>query len=59
MSNVCLAWQYAKGVASPIVGITKEKYLDDVLNAMNIGLSEEEVACIDELYVPHPITCNR
>ena len=59
MSNICLAWQYAKGVASPIVGITKEKYLDDVLNAMNVGLSEEEVACIDELYVPHPITCNR
>ena len=59
MSNIALAWQYAKGVASPIVGITKEKYLDDVLNAMNIELSEEEVVYIDELYVSHPITCNR
>ena len=59
MSNICLAWQYAKGVASPIVGITKEKYLDDTINALEIELTEDEVAYIDELYIPHPITCNR
>ncbi|MBR5754319.1 MAG: aldo/keto reductase [Erysipelotrichaceae bacterium] len=59
MSNICLAWQFAKGVASPIVGITKERYLDDTINAMDIELDEEEIAYIDELYIPHPITCNR
>ena len=59
MSNICLAWQYVKGVASPIVGITKEKYLDDTIHALEIELSQEDVAYIDELYLPHPITCNR
>lgn len=59
MGNIALAWQYAKGVASPIVGITKEKYLDDVMNALEVELSEEEIRYIDELYLPHPITCNR
>ena len=59
MSCICLAWQYAKGVAAPIIGITKEKYLEDVLDCFSVHLSREEVACIDELYVPHPIVCNR
>ena len=59
MGNIALAWQYAKGVASPIVGITKEKYLDDVTNTLEVELGEEEIRYIDELYIPHPITCNR
>ena len=59
MSNICLAWQYHKGVASPIVGITKQKYLDDVLDCFNVRLSDDEVRYLDELYVPHQINCNR
>ena len=59
MSNICLAWQFAKGVASPIVGITKEKYLEDTIRALDVELTADEVAYIDELYIPHPITCNR
>ena len=59
MTNICLAWQFAKDVASPIIGITKEKYLDDALNAFNIKLSKEDVEYIDELYIPHQINCNR
>ena len=59
MANICLAWQYAKGVASPIIGITKQTYLDDAVNCFNVRLTTEDVAYLDELYVPHPITCNR
>ena len=59
MSNIALAWQFAKGVASPIIGITKQKYLDDTLNCFNIKLSAEDIAYLEELYVPHPINCNR
>lgn len=59
MTNICLAWQFAKNVASPIIGVTKEKYLDDTLNAFNIKLSEEDIKYIDELYIPHQINCNR
>ena len=59
MSAVALNWQFRKGVASPIIGITKMKYLDDALKVFDFELSDEETAFIDELYVPHPITCNR
>ena len=59
MTNICLAWQYAKGVASPIVGITKQKHLDDALNCFNITLTNDDINYLDELYVTHPINCNR
>ena len=59
MSAIALAWQYRKGVASPIIGVTKLRYLDDALKALDVKLSDEEVSYIDELYLPHPITCNR
>lgn len=29
MSQIAIAWQWAKGVASPIIGATKTKYLDE------------------------------
>ena len=59
MSNIALAWQYKKGVASPIIGITKLKYLDDAMKVFDIELTDEDVRYLDELYVPHPITSNR
>ncbi|MBQ6478850.1 MAG: aldo/keto reductase [Erysipelotrichaceae bacterium] len=59
MTNICLAWQYAKNVDSPIIGITKEKYLDDAMNCFNVKLSPEDVAYLEELYLPHPINSNR
>ncbi|MBQ6493023.1 MAG: aldo/keto reductase [Erysipelotrichaceae bacterium] len=59
MSNICMAWQFAKGVAAPIIGVTKEKYLDDALNCFSVHLSEEDIRYLEELYVPHQINCNR
>lgn len=59
MTNVCLAWEFAKGNDSPIIGITKEKYLDDALNCFNIKLTNEDIKYLEELYVTHPIQCNR
>lgn len=59
MSNIAMAWQYAKGVVSPIVGITKLKYLDDIVNCFNIKLTNEDIKYLEELYVPHKINCNR
>lgn len=55
MSQIALAWQWAKGVIAPIVGATKETYLDDAAEALQIQLTAEEVAYLEELYVPHPI----
>lgn len=59
MTNVCLAWEFAKGAASPIIGVTKEKYLDDALNAFNITLNDEDIKYLEEIYIPHQINCNR
>ena len=55
MTAITFAWHFKKGVASPIVGATKVKYLDDAAAAFGVPLTEEDVAFIDELYVPHKI----
>ena len=55
MSEIAIAWHFAKGVASPIIGATKEKYIDDATAALDVKLSDEDVAYLEELYVPHPI----
>ncbi len=55
MSQIALAWQWAKGVASPIVGATKPAYLTDATEALKLKLTEEDVAYLEEMYVPHPI----
>ena len=55
MTQIALAWQLAKGVASPIIGVTKEKYLDDAIGTFDVKLSKEDIAYLEELYVPHKI----
>ena len=42
-------------MASPIVGATKASYLDDATGALDVKLSAEDVAYIEEPYVPHRI----
>ncbi len=54
-AQVALAWLWQKGIDSPIVGVTKEKYLDDFVGAFGFELSDEEMAFLDELYRPHAI----
>lgn len=55
MTAVTFAWHFAKGVASPIIGATKEKYLDDAVSAFDVNLTQEDIAYIDEPYIPHKI----
>ena len=59
MANICLAWQFYKGVSSPIIGATKQKHLLDALNCFDVILDEEDVRYLEELYIPHPIVANR
>ena len=56
MTQITLAWHFAKGVASPVIGATKTKYLDDAAGAFNVALTKEDVEYIDELYMPHKIS---
>ena len=55
MTAITFAWHFKKGVASPIVGATKAKYLDDAAAAFDVELTDEDVTFIDEPYLPHKI----
>ncbi|PHO08148.1 aldo/keto reductase [Thermoanaerobacterium thermosaccharolyticum] len=55
MTQISLAWHFAKGVTAPIIGVTKAKYLDDAVGALNVKLTDDDIAYLEELYVPHKI----
>ncbi len=54
MTEVALAWLLTK-VASPVVGATKSHHVDGAVAAVGLQLSEDEVAYLEEPYVPHAI----
>ncbi|BAP86333.1 NADP-dependent aryl-alcohol dehydrogenase [Paucilactobacillus hokkaidonensis JCM 18461] len=55
MTQIALAWQWAKGVTAPIVGSTKIKHLDEAVAALSVQLTADDVQSLEELYVPHEI----
>lgn len=55
MTAVSLAWQFAKGVAAPIIGATKAAHFDAAAESLRVTLTEAEIASLEEAYVPHPI----
>lgn len=55
MSQIAIAWQWAKGIASPIIGATKARYFDDAVGAFDLRLTPEDIAYLEEPYVPHSI----
>jgi 1-deoxyxylulose-5-phosphate synthase len=57
MAQVALAWLLHKpGVTAPIVGATKAEHLDDALAAESLALRDEEIARLEEPYVPHKVS---
>lgn len=55
MTQISLAWQLAKGITAPIIGATKAQYFDDAAGMFRIKLTPEDMAYLEELYVPHKI----
>ncbi|MFZ0975805.1 MAG: aldo/keto reductase [Solirubrobacteraceae bacterium] len=56
-AQVALAWLLQRpGVTAPIVGATKLSHLEDALAAEQLTLTDEEVAALEEPYVPHAIS---
>ncbi len=49
MTEISLAWLLTK-VTSPVVGATKKRHID---GAVDVVLDGEEIAYLEELYVPH------
>src|SRR5262249_28570133 len=56
-AQVALAWVLGKpGVTAPIVGATKLSHVEDALAAEELRLSDDEVAALEEPYVPHGVS---
>jgi aryl-alcohol dehydrogenase (NADP+) len=55
-AQIALAWVLSKAViTTPIVGISKMAHLEQAVEALEIELSAEEVAYLEELYQPRDL----
>ena len=54
-AQLALAWLLSKPVTSPIVGATKPHHLEDAAAALTLRLTPEEIASLEETYMPHPV----
>jgi aryl-alcohol dehydrogenase-like predicted oxidoreductase len=56
-AQVALAWMLSKPfITAPIVGATKPQHLEDAAAAVSLKLSAEEIAALEEPYVPQPVS---
>ena len=54
--HIALAWLLQKEpVTAPIIGATNITHLEDAVGALSVQLTQQEVAYLEEPYVPHPI----
>ena len=55
-ARIALAWLLHKpGVTAPIVGASKPHHLEDAVGALSVKLTAEEMASLEQPYVPHPV----
>ena len=55
MSQVALAWHWARGVEAPLVGCSKPERVDDAVAALDLTLPADELDFLEELYQPHAL----
>jgi aryl-alcohol dehydrogenase-like predicted oxidoreductase len=55
-AQVALAWVLQKpGISAPIIGASKPQHLDDAVAALSLKLTDEDIARLEEPYVPHEV----
>ena len=54
-AQVALAWVLAKGVTAPIIGATKPHHLSDAVAALDIKLTDAQIASLEAPYAPRPV----
>jgi aryl-alcohol dehydrogenase-like predicted oxidoreductase len=55
-AQVALAWVVQKsGVTAPIIGASKPQHLEDAVKSLSLNLTAEEIAALEEPYVPHAV----
>jgi aryl-alcohol dehydrogenase (NADP+) len=56
MAQVATAWMLSKPVVTaPIIGATKPHHIADAVAAVDLVLSDDEIARLEEPYQPHPV----
>ncbi len=59
-AQIALAWLlHQPGVTSPIIGASKMHHLEEALAALEIELSDDECAQLEQPYKPHPVLGHR
>jgi aryl-alcohol dehydrogenase (NADP+) len=43
------------GITAPIVGATKPNHLTEAVAALSLRLTAQEIAALEEPYLPHPV----
>jgi aryl-alcohol dehydrogenase-like predicted oxidoreductase len=51
-ASVALAWHFAKDVTAPIIGATKDGHIAAAVAAMDLNLTDDEVARLEQPYLP-------
>lgn len=54
MTEISLAWLLTK-VTAPVVGATKLHHIEGAAKAVDLDLTVEELAYLEEPYVPHAL----
>lgn len=54
LTEIALAWLLQK-TATPVVGATKIHHIEGAAKAVDVQLTEEETAFLEEMYVPHKL----
>lgn len=54
MTEISLAWLLTK-VTAPVVGATKFHHIEGAAKAVDLTLSDSEIAYLEEMYVPHKL----
>ncbi|OSC96859.1 Aldo/keto reductase [Trametes coccinea BRFM310] len=57
MAQIATAWILSKpGVTAPIIGTSSVKNLEDIIGAIDVKLTDEEIKYLEEPYQPLPVT---
>lgn len=55
-AQTALAWLLSKpAVSAPIIGASKLEQLEDAIAAVEVGLGDDDIAQLEELYQPRAV----
>ncbi len=55
-AQIALAWMMSKPwITSPVIGATSPEHVEEAVASLGVSLSADEMAFLEEPYVPHPV----